>query len=101
LIFSDIHKAIIQNNYPTLKDSYNTCDPSNGNWTERILPIETYRSIVQPYGFSVQIEKGFYNSQRKNKIFSFIVKCLNGFIKASGNIGFIFAPFIILTFRKK
>ena len=101
LIFSDIHNAITQNQYPSLNDPFNTCDPRNGNWTERILPIKTYRSIVQSYGFSVLIEKGFYNIQRKNKFFSFIVKCLNGFIKTSGKIGFIFAPFIILTFRKK
>ncbi|MBQ4161889.1 MAG: SAM-dependent methyltransferase [Parabacteroides sp.] len=101
LIFSDIHKAITQNQYPSLNDPFNTCDPRNGNWTERILPIETYCSIVRPHGFFVQIEKGFYNTQRKNKFFSFIVKCLNRFIKISGKRGFIFAPFIILTFRKK
>ena len=41
LTFPHIHKAVKTGSYPLLKDAFNTCDPRNGNWTERILPIET------------------------------------------------------------
>ena len=64
LTFPHIHKAVKTGSYPLLKDAFNTCDPRNGNWTERILPIETYRSLAKPFGYQVRIGKGFYNTDR-------------------------------------
>lgn len=45
--------------YPLLKDAFNTCDPRNGNWTERILPIETYRIAGKTFRLSSPDRKRF------------------------------------------
>lgn len=100
LIFKDIKKAIETNTYPILNDSFNTCDPRTGNWTERILPIQTYQTIVQPFGYSVQIQKGFYNTKRSNSLTANICKWINKIINISGKAGFLLAPFIILHIKK-
>lgn len=96
LTFPHIHKAVKTGSYPLLKDAFNTCDPRNGNWTERILPIETYRSLAKPFGYQVRIGKGFYNTDRSNPISTFICLGINGLIRISGKAGFLFAPFITL-----
>lgn len=64
--------------------------------TERILPIETYRSLAKPFGYQVRIGKGFYNTDRSNPISTFICLGINGLIRISGKAGFLFAPFITL-----
>ena len=96
LTFPDIHKAVKNGSYPLLKDAFNTCDPRNGNWAERILPIETYRSLVRPFGYQIQIGKGFYNTDRSNPIFTLICSSINSLIRISGKVGFLLAPFITL-----
>lgn len=97
LIYSDIDKAIQNNELPLLKDAHNTCDPANGNWTERILPIEEYRLILARYNYSLRVEKGFYNSDREGMLSSTICKCINWLIKISGKAGLLIAPFIFLS----
>lgn len=97
LIYSDIDKAIKNNELPILKDTHNTCDPANGNWTERILPIEDYRLILAGYNYSLNVEKGFYNSDRNGLLSSAICKCINWLIKISGKAGLLIAPFIFLS----
>lgn len=49
---------------PPKNDGYNTCDPYTGNWTERILPISEYRSLIAPYNASLRVSRGFYNSRQ-------------------------------------
>lgn len=99
LTFPHIRKAVENGSYPLLKDAFNTCDPRNGNWTERILPIETYRSLAKPFGYQVQIGKGFYNTDRPNPISALISSGINGLIRISRKAGFLFAPFITLYLR--
>ena len=99
LTFPHIRKAVENGSYPLLKDAFNTCDPRNGNWTERILPIETYRSLAKPFGYQVQVGKGFYNTDRPNPISAIISSGINGLIRISGKAGFLFAPFITLYLR--
>lgn len=66
LIYGDIDRAVASHSPNLLRDAYNTCDPATGSWTERILSIEEYRGIVQPYGSDVEVENGFYDeSSRK------------------------------------
>lgn len=101
LTFPDIRKAIETGSYPTLEDTFNTCDPRNGNWTERILPIHVYRSLVRPSGYLVDVAKGFYNTDRNNPIAVFISKSINCLIGITGKAGFLLAPFIILHLRRK
>ncbi|WP_308587728.1 class I SAM-dependent methyltransferase [uncultured Parabacteroides sp.] len=97
LIYHDIDKAIKANQQPELKDAHNTCDPASGNWTERILPIEDYRSLVKAHNYSLKVDKGFYNTDRNNSVSSIIFKCINLLIRLSGKGGFLIAPFIFLS----
>lgn len=101
LTFQHISQAVENGSYPILKDAFNTCDPRNGNWTERILPIETYRSLAEPLGYQIRIGKGFYNTNRPNPISAFICLSINYLIRISGKAGFLLAPFITLHLRNK
>jgi len=64
LIYSDIERAVESQSPNLLLDPYNTCDPATGSWTERILPIDDYRQILQPYGFRLSVLPGRYNEHR-------------------------------------
>ena len=48
-----------------------------GNWAERILPIQTYEDLLAPYQFKLKVEKGFYNADRNNPVLSLICKGIN------------------------
>lgn len=97
LIYPDIDKAIKTDKLPILQDKHNTCDPASGNWTERILPIRDYRSLINPYNYSLKVDKGFYNSDRRSIVSSIICKSINLLIRLSGKAGFLIAPFIFLS----
>lgn len=101
LIYPDIDKAIKTNKLPILKDKHNTCDPASGNWTERILPIDDYHSLISPYNYSLKVDKGFYNSDRRSVVSSIICKSINLLIRLSGKVGFLIAPFIFLSCIKQ
>lgn len=101
LTFPHLRKAVESGAYPRLEDPFNTCDPRNGNWTERILPIETYRSLAKPFGYQVRVGKGFYNTDRPHPVAAFACSLLNALIRISGRAGFLFAPFITLHLRRE
>lgn len=101
LNYTDIKKAIDNGILPLPDDAWNTCDPRNGNWTERILPIRAYSSLLAPWGYTVQTGKGFYNTDRKSPIAAFICKFINGMIRISGKAGLLLAPFILLSCRNR
>lgn len=101
LTYPDIQKAIEEKSLPIPEDPYNTCDPATGNWTERILPIQTYEDLLAPYRFKLKVEKGFYNADRSNRVLSLICKSINALIRNSGSFGFLLAPFIILSCGKE
>lgn len=100
MAFQDIRQAIEQNILPEPEDPCNTCDPANGNWTERILPIRVYQALA-PEGYSLRIRKGFYNEKRKNPVAGFICKGINCLIRFCGKAGLRLAPFIFLIFMKE
>lgn len=64
LVYDDVVKAVKTNSPSVLNDSYNTCDPATGSWTERILPIDDYRRLLAPYDIHLRVHKGFYNVHR-------------------------------------
>jgi len=64
LIYADVLRAVETQSPNLLLDQYNTCDPATGSWTERILPIDDYRHLLMPYGFSLTVMPGFYNEHR-------------------------------------
>ncbi|MBO4599943.1 MAG: SAM-dependent methyltransferase [Bacteroidales bacterium] len=65
LTYPDILVAIDTHAPNTHVDAYNTCDPATGSWTERILPIAAYRSVVEPYHGTVSVRLGHYNTHRR------------------------------------
>jgi 2-polyprenyl-3-methyl-5-hydroxy-6-metoxy-1,4-benzoquinol methylase len=104
LTFDDMSRIIIGNKMsreqklalPYNKDPYNTCDPRNGNWMERILPLKAYEDLLKPYHYSLEIGNGFYNADRKNPLTSLIAKIANYFIMRANIYGLLVAPFVIL-----
>jgi hypothetical protein len=95
-MYEDIAKTIDINHPPLPEDKYNTCDPETGNWAERILPIHYYRDLLELYGYTLTIQKGFYNEHRSNALTSFLSRCANTLIRYTGPLGLCLAPFILL-----
>lgn len=100
MTFDDLRQAIRQNALPEPEDPYNTCDPTTGNWTERILPVRVYKSLA-PSGYSLHIKKGFYNEKRTHPILGWICKGINFLIRHTGKAGLGFAPFILLLYTRE
>lgn len=101
LVYCDIKKAVDSAILPIPTDQYNTCDPETGNCTERILPIRSYRSYLAPHHYTLQLEKGFYNVNRKSRVASWVCRAMNFLIRRLGRAGYLFAPFIWLTCKRK
>ena len=80
-------------------DKYNTCDPINGNWTERILSKNQYRKIIKQNHFQVSFKNGFYNDERNNPVTCFAAKIINYFVRYLNLSVSLFAPFIILKVK--
>lgn len=64
LTYPDIASAIQQPHFETEPSRYNTCDPATGSWTERILPLSTYRRLTASHDATLTVSNGFYNSHR-------------------------------------
>ena len=71
----------------------NTCHPETGSWTERLMPISTYKSIFSSHQFELEISSGFYN-EFKPGIKGIALKFLN---KEKSILGLKLDPFIFLT----
>lgn len=65
LSYEDIARSVDAQSPNLLLDPYNTCDPQTGSWTERILPIDDYRQLLDPYGFKLTLVPGHYNTHRR------------------------------------
>ena len=94
LNFDDIYRAVDSEVPNLLNDRYNTCDPSTGSWTERILEIEAYQDLLNPYMWQLHVEKGFYNESRGG-IKGCASRLINRFVDMSWGVNI--APFIILN----
>ena len=58
-----VQKYIAEKKWPVaLSHPTNTCDPTTGSWTERMLSFEEYKTIYGNAGFSVEVHDGFYNA---------------------------------------
>jgi len=62
LDYNDIDRAVKEGILPEPADRYNTCDPLNGNWTERILPLSAYRELLETHRYGLSVENGWFNS---------------------------------------
>lgn len=65
LTYADVARAVESQSPNLLLDPDNTCDPDTGSWTERILPVDDYRQLLQPYGYSLAVVPGRYNEHRR------------------------------------
>ena len=54
----------------------NTCDPVTGSWTERLLTLQEYRTILQRHQYRMEVTDGFYNDG-EGGIRSVFLKLLN------------------------
>jgi len=101
LIKEDIYKLIEKEFVPNKKisyaplDSFNTCDPITGSFTERLLPISDYKHLYQHQGLQLDIFNGFYNDTGDN-IKSKCLRLANWLIKLLGRKGVVISPFIVL-----
>ena len=95
LRYDDLLEAVATNTPYANSDPYNTCDPSTGSWTERILPIETYRHLLAPYGAQLSVASGFYNTHRSTAK-ALPSRLLNLLLRMGGRPCRFLAPFIIL-----
>lgn len=77
-------------------DVHWVCDPNTGSWTERILPLKTYRGLANRSGFHLHWVNGFYNASGRGALSSLIVRQLNWLLKNSRGVGKFFAPYIVL-----
>ena len=62
LTYEDVARAVESQSPNLLNDKHNTCDPATGSWTERILPEDDYRQLLLPYGKSLLVLPGHYNT---------------------------------------
>lgn len=65
LVYRDVERAVESQSPNLLLDDFNTCDPVTGSWTERILPIDDYRQLLIPYGYTLTVLPGRYNEYRR------------------------------------
>lgn len=91
LTLQDIPFAIRHRAYRLPDDGYNTCDPITGSWTERLLPISTYRSLLQPCQATLSVSLGFYNPFRSG-LKGVLARMVNPLLPRCGWM----APFIAL-----
>lgn len=103
--YDDITKIV--NNYlsngslPQKPTSHNTCDPNSGSWIERILPLKTYKAIINNAGFSVDFRNGFYAINQQECVKKALCYTLNRGLQYGGKPAMTIAPFIILKIKSK
>ena len=74
-------------------DKTNTCNPINGSWTERILPLKAYTKLYNSAGFKPIFYNGFYNSFEPG-FRKYLKKLLNSAIGVAGSL---VSPYIIIV----
>jgi 2-polyprenyl-3-methyl-5-hydroxy-6-metoxy-1,4-benzoquinol methylase len=103
--YDDITK--MANNYllngslPQRLPSHNTCDPNSGSWIERILPLKTYKSIINAAGFAVSFSNGFYTTNQQTGVKKALFYARNRVLQYGGKPAMVVAPFIILKVKSK
>ncbi|CAN5867675.1 hypothetical protein BH11BAC4_BH11BAC4_02810 [soil metagenome] len=100
LIEADIIKAVeeyqLSKKLPVPADGFNTCNPLNGSWTERILSLNAYISLYRHAGFTCKFYAGFYNDREVGQR-SFVKKLLNAGVEIFGKR---ISPYIVIVGQK-
>jgi len=93
-IITTVKKYQSKKEFPLIiEHTTNTCHPETGSWTERLMPISSYKSIFLSHQFELQVSSGFYN-QYQPGIKGIALLFLNN-IKSM--FGLKLDPFIFLT----
>lgn len=100
LVYADIDKAVSNRKIFTDIDPYNTCDPRTGSWTERILPLSEYQSILEKNGLTMNVRNGFYNTF-SGGVKGMTARILNRLIEKSADKNHFLAPFIFFDITCK
>lgn len=61
LKYDDVARAIEAQAPNLLLDPHNTCDPATGLWTDRVMPVDDYSQLLQPYGWCLLVLPGRCN----------------------------------------
>jgi 2-polyprenyl-3-methyl-5-hydroxy-6-metoxy-1,4-benzoquinol methylase len=97
-IYTAVQKFIASHTLPTTPTHpTNTCDPTTGSFTERLLTIEEYRTLYGEFSFVLKVETGFYNAY-DGTLKSKFSKLLNKLVDI---VGIRIAPFVFLVGRNK
>lgn len=72
LDYDDMLRAVESHTPNLLRDDFNTCHPATGYWSSRLLTVDEYRQIVQPYGCALEATPGFFDeaswlNRRRNR----------------------------------
>lgn len=101
-VFSDIKKDV--ENYllteklpPIPTHPTNTCDPSNGNWTEHLLSLENFESFVKNADYKVQWYFAPYDEWRNKGLKRMALKILNRIIKYSEKFARFISPAVVMV----
>ena len=85
-----------QDKYP-----FNTCDPTNGNWAERMLYFEEYKAMAENY-YHCQFHSVPYNLSSVSVLKGWVAKALNLTIRATGTMGrYIWPSFNLILVPKR
>ncbi len=71
----------------------NTCDPLSGSWTEHLVPVKEYASLMQAAGFTFRLDTGFYNAFGSG-LRPLVLRAVNGLIPVFGKR---LAPFLVFS----
>lgn len=82
LTYPDIERFVQSGDYPrTRYFEGNTCDPSSGNWAERLVPIEGYREWAELSGLELELKGGILNDRSGPSYVRLVKRGLNILIK--------------------
>lgn len=55
----------------------NSCDPETGVWIEQLLPLKKYREIIEPIGYHMEVQPGFWDTHYTQKYKNVLGKTMN------------------------
>lgn len=55
----------------------NTCDPENGLWAEHIIPVATYKKIIESKGYRLTVLPAFWDTHNKSGLKNVVGKVMN------------------------
>ncbi len=83
-----------------MKHPTNTCDPYNGNWTEKLIDLKQLKAFTNKLNMTIKITNSFYAYTEK-KLLNAFKYFLNQLIKIFGPYCLFLSPTITLEIHKQ